>query len=141
MRFHNLSGKSRSHGRGLAVIEMAFVLPVFLMLAFATITYGLALYNQAVITNASREAARAGIAFRVPAPSHEDITQTALAYCQEHLITFGSQVAPEVVIEEPAGRIPGEPLRVTVSYAYTGLALLKVLSPGPLAATATMIFE
>lgn len=141
MRCNNVLSKSRHHVKGLALIEMALVLPFFLMLAFATITYGLALYNQAVITNASREAARAGIAFRVPAPSHEDITQTALAYCQEHLITFGGQVAPEVVIEEPAGRLPGEPLRVTVSYAYTGLALLNVVSPGPLTATATMIFE
>lgn len=127
--------------RGLALIELALVLPFFLMLTFATINFGLGLYNQAVITNASREAARAGIAFRVPAPSHEDITETALAYCQEHLITLGAHVDPEVLIEEPGGRVPGEPLRVTVSYAYEGLKLLNALSPGTLAATATMIFE
>jgi len=131
----------RQKSRGVALIEMALVLPFFVMLVFATVNYAIGLYNQAIITNASREAARAGIAFRVPAPSHTEIINTALNYCADHLVTFGAPAEPEVVIEEPSGRLPGEPLRVTVSYNYTGLMLFKGLGPGTLAATATMLFE
>lgn len=140
MRDSNRRSPRRSE-RGLAIIETALVLPFFLLLIFAGINYSIGLYNQAVITNASREAAREGIAFRVPAPTYQDITDRALAYCQDHLVTFGTPVQPEVVIEEPGGRLPGEPLRVTVRYDFKGLNIFSGMSPGLLAATATMTFE
>jgi len=132
----------RSSGcRGLAVIEMAFVLPLFLIVVFGGVNFAVGLYNQAVITNASREAAREGIAFRVPAPTYQEITSKALTYCQNHLVTFGTQVQPQVQIEEPQGRLPGAPLRVTVTYAYQGLQIFSGLSPGTLSATSTMTYE
>lgn len=127
--------------RGLAAIELALVLPLFLVMVFGGVNFAIGLYNQAVITNASREAAREGIAFRVPAPTYQEITSKALAYCQNHLVTFGAQVQPLVQIEEPEGRLPGAPLRVTVSYAYQGMHLFSGLSPGALSATSTMTYE
>lgn len=140
MSIKRLHHASRAQ-RGLALIETALVLPFFLMLIFAGINYGIALYNQAVLTNASREAAREGITFRVPAPSYQDITSKALAYCQNHLVTFGTPVQPQVQIEEPGGRLPGAPLRVTVRYDYKGVSFIAGMSPGLLAATATMTYE
>lgn len=127
--------------QGLALIELALVLPFFLSLVFGVITYGLALYNQAVITNASREAARAGVMFTVPAASDADIVATALDYCAENLVTLSEPSTPEVQLDYAEGRKPGDPLTVNIHYAYTGLAF----APGPtsllLHARATMRFE
>ena len=51
---------------GLAMVEAAIILPVFLLVMFAIMEFGIVLYDKAVITNASREAARSGIALRSP---------------------------------------------------------------------------
>jgi hypothetical protein len=48
--------------KGAAAVEFAVVLPLLVLLLFGSIEFGLLLYNQEVITNASREGARAGIA-------------------------------------------------------------------------------
>ena len=45
---------------GAALVEFAIVLPVLLMLIFEMIEFSLLLYDKAMITNASREGARAG---------------------------------------------------------------------------------
>lgn len=127
--------------QGVVLIELALVLPLFLALTFGVITYGLALYNQAIITNASREAARAGVMFTVPAASDAEIIETALSYCAENLVTLSGSTVPQVHVDYAAGRKPGDPLTVRISYAYTGLAF----APGPtsllLQARATMRFE
>ena len=47
------------HQRGAAVVEFALILPILLILLVGTIDASLALYDKAVITNASREGARA----------------------------------------------------------------------------------
>ena len=46
--------------RGAQAVEFALVLPFFLALLLLIIDFGFLVYNKAVITNASREAARAG---------------------------------------------------------------------------------
>jgi Flp pilus assembly protein TadG len=51
----------RHNQKGVALIEFAIVLPLLLLLVFGAIEFGLLLYNKQVITNASREGARAGI--------------------------------------------------------------------------------
>jgi Flp pilus assembly protein TadG len=43
-----------------SLIEFVIVLIPFLVLVFASIEFAVACYNQAMLTNASREAARAG---------------------------------------------------------------------------------
>ena len=47
--------------KGVAAVEFAIVLPFLVLLVFGTIEFGLMFYNKQVITNASREGARAGI--------------------------------------------------------------------------------
>ncbi|MDL2122416.1 MAG: pilus assembly protein [Deltaproteobacteria bacterium] len=49
------------NNRGVAAVELAFCLPILIVLVFGSIEFGLLFYNQQVITNASREGARAGI--------------------------------------------------------------------------------
>lgn len=52
--------------KGAAAIEFAIVLPLLVILVFGVIEVGLLLYNKQVITNASREGARAGITLTDP---------------------------------------------------------------------------
>jgi Flp pilus assembly protein TadG len=48
----------RSSAHGLALIEMALILPLLLILSSAAIEYGWLFLNQHELTNASRQAAR-----------------------------------------------------------------------------------
>ena len=43
---------------GIAMMEFALILPVFLLILFGIINYSFLLFNQVVITNAAREGAR-----------------------------------------------------------------------------------
>jgi len=47
--------------RGASAVEFALVLPLLLILLFGIIEFSIILYDKAMITNASREGARAGI--------------------------------------------------------------------------------
>jgi hypothetical protein len=53
--------------RGAAAVEFAIVLPLLVMFVFGIVEFGIVFYNKAMITNASREAARAAIVHRAPA--------------------------------------------------------------------------
>lgn len=44
--------------RGQALVEMAIILPVFVLLIFSVITFGLAINSKIVVSGAAREAAR-----------------------------------------------------------------------------------
>ncbi len=133
--------QQRATQRGMAVLELAIILPFFLALIFGGISYGIALYNQAVITNASREAARTGVVFKVPVASDSEIIQTALDYCEHNLVTFGAAATPQVHVDYSSGRQSGAPLTVSIEYAFKGIALGTLFNPGTLNARATMSFE
>ncbi|MGD8892889.1 MAG: pilus assembly protein, partial [Desulfobacterales bacterium] len=51
---------------GATVVEFAIILPLLIVFLFGIIEFGLLLYNKQVITNASREGARAGLVVRDP---------------------------------------------------------------------------
>jgi hypothetical protein len=81
------------------------------------------MYDQAMITNASREGARAGIVYSFPDPiPNGKITEIVENYCSDHLVSFGSGAAPSVSIVR-TGTSQGDPLTVTVRYPYTFLVL------------------
>jgi Flp pilus assembly protein TadG len=118
--------------KGASLIEFVIILIPFLVLLFASIEFGVAGYNKAMITNASREAARAGIVFDASQPtgriSNADIIQVAGNYCQNHLITFGAAAAPVIALTR-AGNNSGDDLTVSVTYNY-GFLVLQNLIPG-----------
>ena len=74
--------QSRKLGRllqcGVAAVEFALILPLLLALLFGMAEVSLLLYDQAVITNASREGARAGIVLKTPKLTTTEIEQVAL---------------------------------------------------------------
>lgn len=134
---------NRGKQRGIAAVEFSLVLPVLLLLLFGIIEFALAMYDKAVITNASREAARAGVVLKNPKTSTAQIQNVALNYCQNHLITLNGTANPTVTVPSGQGGSFGTPLTVTVSYSYSGLALGAIISPftGPLLLTATSVMN
>lgn len=124
---------------GASAVEMAILLPLLVMVVFGLIEFGLLLYNQQVITNASREGARAAI---VGDCSHRltdaQIGQIVRDYCidpkdasKKRLITFNQVNNPPATSVSPspsnctaggAGLTAGDDVAVTVQYTYSFLA-------------------
>ena len=145
---------------GVSAVEFAIILPLLLVIIFGIIEFGLVLFNKQVITNASREGARAGIVARNPRISPNEIEQIVEAYTGSYLMTFGSDNETYVTIfvydssgnvktEEPAF---GDELEVTVDFNYEFLifdAILSLVSGGegngwgtlPLSARTLMRYE
>ena len=135
--------KSRRQMTGAAAVEFALVLPAFLILVFGLIELSLILYNSAVITNAAREAARAGVVLRQPKLSAAEIQQVAQTYAQGQLISFGTATPPTVTVTSGVGGSFGTPLTVNVSYSYTSLGLSSFLTAlgTPLVLTSTSVMS
>jgi Flp pilus assembly protein TadG len=109
--------------KGASAVEFALILPILILLFFGIIDFGLLIYNKQVITNASREGARAGIVQKMPRLSVSGITSVVDAYAKDRLVTFGSIKNP--VTSVPSGNCAayGQDLVVSVSYDYQFLAL------------------
>jgi len=118
--------------KGAAVVEFAVVLPLLLMFVFGIIEFGLLMYNKAMITNASREAARSGIVFSTDASGSlqrltaDEIKNVVDYYCQNHLITFSQTPQPAQTATNPPSPetlASGSYLTVTVTYHYDYLMM------------------
>lgn len=124
--------------KGTATVEFGLLLPVLLLIVSGIVEFGMALYDKAVLTNASREGARAGIVLRVPAVSNSEISTHVLNYTGTSLLTLG---APSpVTVDFPVQANPDH-LAVRVSYTFRGLALGNLLSAmgSPLVLTSTTV--
>lgn len=109
--------------RGGSAAEFAIIAPVLVLLLFGIIEFSLILYDQAMITNASREGARAGIVYNSPDRIGDgEITNVVTRYCANHLVSFRSGSAPTISIQR-SGAASGDTLTVQVTYPYTFLVL------------------
>jgi Flp pilus assembly protein TadG len=125
--------------RGATIVEFAIVLPVFLLLIFGIIDFGLLIYNKQILTNATREGARAGVQQAAPpgvtqSPNRYTIGQIQTEvtnYCSANLVTFGSQtlIFPNVVDPGYVRRCLSsfEKLQVKTSYEYQFLVLPNII--------------
>lgn len=83
---------------GQAIIEFAYVLPFLIIIVLGIIEFGVLFYDQAVVTSASREGARAGIVFNRDSLGNywseeameAKVQQAVNDYLQARLISFGS---------------------------------------------------
>ena len=133
-------GKMNSNGqRGAAVVEFAIVLLPLVLILFGTIEFGLFVYNKQVITNASREGARAGIVLRSPKLAATEIEAIATNYCNGNLVTFGGSTAPSCNATGAQGPSQSD-LTVNVGYNYTFL-VLSSFGFGPRSITATSVMR
>ena len=117
----------RANQKGGAAVEFALVLPVLIAFVLGIVEFSVALYDKAVITNASREGARAGIVFRDSPVTDGEISGIVTSYCQNRLITFGTPILTTTVVREGSGAT-GDDLTVRVQYQYQFLALPGVVT-------------
>lgn len=129
---------------GAVALEFAIILPVFLLLLCGVIEFGIALYDKAVITNASREGARVGVVYRVDPVSGiynplspAEIEAVVNNYLSKIPLIPGPS-AVTVTVPPPTGN----QLSVTVAWNYTLLLFPQLIStPINLAATTVMNLE
>jgi len=131
----------RSEG-GVAALEFVLMLPFLLVVLFGIIDVSMILCDKAVITNASREAARAGVVLRVPPWSSAQIQNVALNYTRNNLVSGGTPAAAKAVAQVGT-QASGSPLTVTVSYTYQGLVLGSIFSAitGPVTISAVTVMN
>ena len=111
--------------KGSVLVEFGFILPLLVVITFGIIEFGVLIYNQQIITNASREGARAGIvasATRLPDTGANSIDSVVQKYCATYLVTFGAQNSPTTVVTHPNTSF-GNPLTVQVKYIYSFLVI------------------
>ena len=99
--------------KGAAAVEFGIILPFLVLLVFGTIEFGVMFYNKQVLTNATREGARAGIT----GITYTEVKQIVLDYCNEKLINLNGSndlQAGDIVVT-PDG---ADDLSVTVSFEY-----------------------
>jgi Flp pilus assembly protein TadG len=125
--------------KGAALLELAIALPLLLVILFGIIEFGILLYDRAMLTNASREGARAGIVYdfddnNTPNDASDDsfhptiasIETVAEQYCQDHLISFGSGSTLVVTVSRD-GDDAGDLLTVNLTYPFRFLLFSNVI--------------
>ena len=114
--------------RGASAVEMAIVSPLLVVFLFGIIEFGLLFYNKAMVTNASREAARAGIVYSDPPASVPEIQSVADNYLTGMLVSFGSGLPHQTFVPSGVCDDHGKELVVNVVYRYEFLLLPDFLT-------------
>jgi Flp pilus assembly protein TadG len=112
--------------KGGSAVEFAVIAPLLFLILFGIIEFGILLYDKAMITNASREGARAGIVYSSPNRiSNADIQNVVNNYLKTYLISLGSASTYSVSISpnDRSGSAAGDPLSVTVNYQFRFLVI------------------
>jgi len=114
---------SRSYRRkrlGAAVVEFAVVAPVFFLLVFGMLEFGRMVMVQQVLTNASREGARAAVLDGATASS---VTNQVTSYLANSSIS-GSNLTVTVDPSPPNSAAAGEAVTVTISIPFRQVSWL-----------------
>jgi Flp pilus assembly protein TadG len=114
--------------RGQGLVELALALPMMLVLIFGAVEFGTAMYDKAVVTNASREGARAGIVATTPRLNDRGIQDVVSRYSKTHLLNYKTGITDTAVTTiTPAlsARTSGALMTVTVTYSYRSFLLPK----------------
>jgi Flp pilus assembly protein TadG len=131
--------------RGAAAVEFAIISVLLIMIVFAVIEFGILMFDKHILTNASREGARAGIVMRDPRVSDDAIEAIVNAYAKEFMVTFGSgkldtKVTPLEALRDITST--GDELEVAVTYEFDFLVLSGFgFGPVPLTAKTRMRIE
>lgn len=113
----NASGRARPRKRrGAAAVEFAIVAPVFLLMIFGLIEFGRLVMVQQVITNASREGARAGVLDGATTANVQEVVEDYL----ETAAISGATI--DVTPTPPSSAGFGQPVTVNVSVAFDNVS-------------------
>lgn len=123
MRLLKLGRRKTRGEKGQSLVEFALVLPLFLVLVFAIVDFGMGFHAWITVTNAAREGARVGAVGADAATIEQRVRDTADTLDQTQL---------QVVVTNAQGP-PGESVVVQVEYQYdliTPLASVIQLASG-----------
>lgn len=115
---------SPKNQRGVALVEFAVVLPMLVIFMYGVITFSVAILNKQIMTNATREGARAATLYGGEISSAKSVAER---YMVGKLINFGANAEPVVTVTTTATST-GTDIKVRATYAYGGL-LQFVLKP------------
>jgi len=104
----------RLNEQGAAAAEFAILLPVLLTILFGIIEFGMLMYGREIVTNATREGARAGIVQGPPKRTAGEITTIATNY----LTGTGVNLADVTFTVTGAGLTNPNTLTVSATYLY-----------------------
>jgi Flp pilus assembly protein TadG len=141
---------------GASMVEFALVAPLLLVLLFGIIEFGLILYDQAAITNASREGARYAAMYYIN-PSTNTPQQHSCSDIQSYVTNYVNPILIGIsptsytvscpYVNQNDGSVVGYATQVQVSYNYNFLVfggLLNLINgsiTNPLALTATTVMR
>jgi Flp pilus assembly protein TadG len=137
----------RRDQRGAALLEMAFTLPLLLLISVSIFEFGRAFEVWQVLTNAAREGARVAV---LPGISDAMVTARVQQYANAGVLDAG--VTPTVTIQRDStisyGSGTASGSKVTVTYPFKFIVLQSVVrlvvngstvgAPFTMAASATM---
>lgn len=129
----------RMGNRGASLVEFALILFALVLLLFGIVDWGLYFFNRQVITNATREGARAGIVSREVRLTENEIRNVVLDYSNQYLVTFAQKNPPAVVVQRQCPNF-GCDLRVSSTFNYDFL-FFRMFSPAAITVSATMKME
>lgn len=143
--------RSRRVGRrrmsGVAAVEFALVVPLLLVVLFGIIDFGFMLYDKAMLTNAAREGARAGIVLRETRLTPGEVEAVAHDYCRTRMIRLGGSGDCTARVSRTGTASLVDTLTVSVDYTYDGPIVNLIgliggsLELGTMTSTAVMKYE
>ena len=72
-----IRARRKNGEKGQALVEFALLFPIFLLLLFAIIDFGMGFYSWITVTNAAREGARLGVVMATSQQIEDRVYQTA----------------------------------------------------------------
>src|SRR3989337_2626478 len=113
-----IRARRKNGEKGQALVEFTLLVPIFLLLLFAIIDFGMGFYSWITVTNAAREGARLGVVMATEQQITDRVYQTS------DLPNEGTQMT--VTVTNAQGQ-PGESVVVAVDYDYDLLTPLAGL--------------
>jgi Flp pilus assembly protein TadG len=115
--FGRLIHKKGEGERGQSLVEFALIVPLFLLLMFAIVDFGMGFYSWITVTNAAREGARIGAVGADSATITQRVKDTAGSLNNSNLT---------ISVSNAKGN-SGETVGVTANYQYTLITPLSAL--------------
>lgn len=133
--------KSRKLQRGAAAVEFALVVPVLIILVFGITDFGLMFNNQAVVANASRDAARAA-SFGANKAAIQAVVTTEVASLPNVVFPVTTNVTCTKVngtncVTYDTDAVSGGTVTVTITYIHKWLTPSLIGLPNTLTVTKT----
>jgi Flp pilus assembly protein TadG len=108
---------------GASLVEFSLLAPLFVVLLFGLVEFGLSIYSKGVLANASREGARFGVVYTTPRKTNTEVQSRV----QDYLTKSGFTNTATINVTG-AGGASGSALTVAVTYPYTFQVLPNFVS-------------